>query len=218
MAKNKPTKPTNLMPRSFGGEKNNFSNDLITNGFEANVPEIYNGDNINYQLDTTGKEFEYVESVVDYIVAMPANNVLTVSANNQLDYKNLNTLATDTSVVHKTGDETVAGTKTFSDTIVGNINGNANTATKDASGNVITTTYAKKTELGKVQSVVSSGNAKYPIHLNNGTAATTNTALIDTSIYANPSTNTIGADVVSVASKVNIAYNSNTSSLDFNFV
>lgn len=218
MAKNKPTKPTNLMPRSFGGEKNNFSNDLITNGFEENVPQIYNGDNLNYQLNATGKEFEYIESVVDYIVEMPSNNVLTVNSNNQLDYKNLNTLATDTSVVHKSGDETVAGTKTFSNTIVGNISGNANTATKDANGNVITTTYAKKTELGKVQSVVNAGNAKYPIHLNNGTAATTNSALIDTSIYANPSTNTIGADVVSVASKVNVAYNANTSSLDFNFV
>ena len=218
MAKNKPTKPTNLMPRSFGGEKNNFSDDLITNGFEENVPQIYNGDNLNYQLNATGKEFEYIESVVDYIVEMPSNNVLTVNSNNQLDYKNLNTLATDTSVVHKTGDETVAGTKTFSNTIVGNISGNANTATKDANGNVITDTYAKKTELGKVQSVVSAGNAKYPIHLNNGTAATTNSALIDTSIYANPSTNTIGADIVSVASKVNVAYNANTSSLDFNFV
>ena len=109
MAKNKPTKPTNLMPRSFGGEKNNFSDDLITNGFEENVPQIYNGDNLNYQLNATGKELEYVESVVDYINAMPSNNVLTVNSNNQLDYKNLNTLATDTSVVHKTGDETVAG-------------------------------------------------------------------------------------------------------------
>ena len=69
-----------------------------------------------------------------------------------------------------------------------------------------------------VQSVISADNAKYPIHLNNGTAATTNTALIDTSIYANPSTNTIGADIVSVASKVNVAYNTNTSSLDFNWV
>ena len=218
MAKNKPTKPTNLMPRSFGGEKNNFSDDLITNGFEENVPQTYNGDNLNYQLNATGKELEYVESVVDYINAMPSNNVLTVNSNNQLDYKNLNTLATDTSVVHKSGDETVAGTKTFSNTIVGNISGNANTATKDANGDVITTTYAKKTELGKVQSVVSAGNAKYPIHLNNGTAATTNSALIDTSIYANPSTNTIGAAIVSVASKVNVAYNANTSSLDFNWV
>ena len=218
MAKNKPTKPTNLMPRSFGGEKNGFSDDLIASGFDANVPQTYNGDNLNYQRNATGKEFEYIESVVDYIVAMPSNNVLTVNSNNQLDYKNLNTLATDTSVVHKSGDETVAGTKTFSNTIVSNISGNANTETKDANGYVITTTYAKKTELGKVQSVVSTGNAKYPIHLNNGTAATTNTALIDTSIYANPSTNTIGADVVSVASKVNVAYNANTSSLDFNFV
>ena len=124
----------------------------------------------------------------------------------------------------------------------GSCTGNAATATKatqDGSGNVITSTYIKglaisgqtititkgddttstiTTQDTNVQSVISAGNAKYPIHLNNGTAATTNTALIDTSIYANPSTNTIGADIVSVASKVNVAYNANTSSLDFNFV
>lgn len=123
----------------------------------------------------------------------------------------------------------------------GSCTGNSATATKatqDDSGNVITSTYVKSltvsgqtititkgdnttstitTQDNKVQSVVSAGNAKYPIHLNNGTAATTNTTLIDTSIYANPSTNTIGADVVSIASKVNISYNSNTVALDFNF-
>ena len=159
MAKNKPTKPTNLMPRSFGGEKNNFSDDLITNGFEINVPQTYNGDNLNYQLNATGKEFEYIESVVDYIVAMPSNNILTVNSNNQLDYKNLNTLATDTSVVHKSGDETVAGTKTFSNTIVGSVNGNANTATNDIDGNPIKTTYQKVSNLSQV---INESTTKYP--------------------------------------------------------
>ena len=150
MAKNKPTKPTNLMPRSFGGEKNNFSDNLITNGFETNIPETYNGDNLNYQLNATGKEFEYVESVVDYIVAMPSNNILTVNSNNQLDYLNANTLPVDNNVVHKTGDETVAGTKTFNNTIVGSVNGNAKTATNDIDGNPIKTTYQKVSVLFSV--------------------------------------------------------------------
>ena len=39
------------------------------------------------------------------------------------------TSPTDASVVHKTGDETIAGTKTFSTTIVGSISGNAATVT-----------------------------------------------------------------------------------------
>lgn len=37
--------------------------------------------------------------------------------------------ATDSAVVHDTGDETIAGTKTFSSTITGSISGNAGTAT-----------------------------------------------------------------------------------------
>ena len=159
MAKNKPTKPTNLMPRSFGGEKNNFSDNLITNGFETNIPETYNGDNLNYQLNATGKEFEYVESVVDYIVAMPSNNILTVNSNNQLDYLNANTLAVDNNVVHKTGDETVAGTKTFNNTIIGSVNGNANTATNDIDGNPIKTTYQKVSNLSQV---INESETNYP--------------------------------------------------------
>ena len=159
MAKNKPTKPTNLMPRSFGGEKNNFSDDLIANGYEVNTPQTYNGDNLNYQLNATGKEFEYVESVVDYIVAMPSNNILTVNSNNQLDYLNANTLAVDNNVVHKTGDETIAGTKTFNNTIVGSVNGNANTATNDIDGNPIKTTYQKVSNLSQV---INESETNYP--------------------------------------------------------
>ncbi len=53
------------------------------------------------------------------------------------------------SVVHTTGNETIAGTKTFSSTIDGSINGNAATATKatqDANGNVINSTYVNLTD------------------------------------------------------------------------
>ena len=53
------------------------------------------------------------------------------------------------SVVHTEGNETIAGTKTFSSTIDGSINGNAATATKatqDANGNVINSTYVNLTD------------------------------------------------------------------------
>ena len=91
--------------------------------------------------------------------------------------------------------------------------------TKDSNGNVIVDTYATKTEVGskqdaltagtginisnntisatftdtKVQSNVSNANSNVPILLNNGTSATTNVALINSLINANPSTGTINA-------------------------
>lgn len=54
------------------------------------------------------------------------------------------------SCVKTSGNQTIAGTKTFSETIAGSITGNAATATKatsDGSGNNIVDTYSTKTEL-----------------------------------------------------------------------
>lgn len=63
----------------------------------------------------------------------------------------LGTVITSTTDCVKTsGNQTIAGTKTFSATIAGSINGNAATATKatsDGSGNNIVSTYSTKTEL-----------------------------------------------------------------------
>ena len=86
MAIQKPTKPTDLMPRTFGGIKNNFSEDLQSSGYEPNIKQTYNGDNLNYQLDATGKELDYCEKVVDFINSLPVNKLLYVNSNNQLDY------------------------------------------------------------------------------------------------------------------------------------
>lgn len=52
--------------------------------------------------------------------------------------------ALDADVVHNTGDEIIAGTKTFSSLIAGDLDGTADMATKDADGNVIASTYATK--------------------------------------------------------------------------
>lgn len=82
----KPTKPTNLIPRSFGGVKNNFSSSLQSSGYEDGVPAIYGGDNLNYQLDATGKELDYCEKICDYINAIPINKTPIVDANNKLVY------------------------------------------------------------------------------------------------------------------------------------
>ena len=85
MATEKSIKPANLVPRSFGGEKNNFSDDLIVSGFEPNTPQTYNGDNLNYQLNATGKELDYCEKVVDYINGLGVGKTPIVNANNKLD-------------------------------------------------------------------------------------------------------------------------------------
>lgn len=91
MAQTKPTKPTNLMPRHFAddGVKNNFSSAKIASGFSSNFEDILQGDNLNYMLDTIGKELQYLTSVVDFIVDMPINKTLKVNANNNLEYVNL---------------------------------------------------------------------------------------------------------------------------------
>lgn len=85
----KPTKPTDLIPRSFGGIKTNFSASLQSSGYEDGVPAIYGGDNLNYQLDSTGKELNYCEAIADYIVALPINNTIVVNSNNKLVYQDI---------------------------------------------------------------------------------------------------------------------------------
>lgn len=68
----------------------------------------------------------------------------------------VSTKANDNDVVKLSGDQTIAGAKTFSSVIAGSISGNATTAdsatkaTQDASGNVITSTYATKASLALV--------------------------------------------------------------------
>ena len=86
MSMDKPTKPTNLMPRTFGGIKNNFSQSLQTSGYEPNIPAIYGGDNLNYQLNSTGQELDYCEKFCDFINAMPIGKTITVDENNKLIY------------------------------------------------------------------------------------------------------------------------------------
>ena len=97
----KPTKPTNLMPRSFGGVKNNWSASMQSSGYEDGVPAIYGGDNLNYQLDATGKELDYCEKIADFISGIPIGKTITVDSNNKLQYADLaqeTPIATTTSV------------------------------------------------------------------------------------------------------------------------
>lgn len=86
----KPTKPTNLLPRSFGGEKTDWTPNFRQVGYEADVPAMLRGDNLNYLLDTIGPELEYTEKIADFVNGLPINNVITTDENNKLVYKNIN--------------------------------------------------------------------------------------------------------------------------------
>ena len=66
--------------------------------------------------------------LTDGVTAVKALNPLLASSNNY---------AYDKDVVHLTGDETINGTKTFSAAIVGNVTGNAGSATKLATARTI---------------------------------------------------------------------------------
>lgn len=102
--------------------------------------------------------------------------------------------ANSSEVVKLSGNQTIAGTKTFSSTISGSISGNAATATKatqDASGNVIASTYATKTELtnglaGKLNT--SGGNVSGHVYL---TGAKENSSTSNTSqlVFGTPDDN-----------------------------
>ena len=137
MATEKSIKPTNLVPRSFGGEKNNFSDDLIANGYEVNMPQTYNGDNLNYQLDATGKELDYCEKVVDYINGLGVGKTPIVNANNKLDETQVGLKVYSATETYSLGEWVRSGDKIYQSLTQGNL------------GNDLTNeTYWKEVELG----------------------------------------------------------------------
>ena len=92
-------------------------------------------------LPSTGNEVGDVYNVSDSLDG--GNYAWTGEAWDKLgDTYDLSGFALDADVVHLAGDETIAGTKTFSSPIVGDLDGTADKALKDGDGNVITLTYA----------------------------------------------------------------------------
>lgn len=94
MATTKPTKPTDLMPTHFAdsGVKNNFSSTKIEQGFSSNFDDILQGDNLNYMLDSIGKQLEYLNTVIDHINSIGIKKVLYINADNKLDSTDINGL------------------------------------------------------------------------------------------------------------------------------
>lgn len=84
---NKPTKPSVALPISFGGDKQNFSADKISNGYEKDIKDIFKGSNLNYLLDTSGQNFDYLRKIADFVNDIPTAKTITVNANNELIYR-----------------------------------------------------------------------------------------------------------------------------------
>lgn len=86
MAIIKPEKPNVSMPSNFGGTKTEFSDSKIQSGYLEGTPDILAGDNLNFMIDTLGKNEEYIRTIVDFIRDMNIGETITVNSNNQLDY------------------------------------------------------------------------------------------------------------------------------------
>lgn len=85
----KPIKPIETLAESFGGTKENFTEDKIATGYQPDVPDILGGANLNYLLDTLGKKFKYNDIISDFINEIPIGKTISVNANNKLVYTNI---------------------------------------------------------------------------------------------------------------------------------
>lgn len=88
----KPTKPTETLPSSFGGIKENFTDDKQATGYEPDVPDILGGANLNYTIDTIGKKDIYHDAINDFVNATPIDNTITVDSNNDLVYEDISNI------------------------------------------------------------------------------------------------------------------------------
>ena len=159
----KPIKPTETLAESFGGIKENFTEEKIEDGYKPDFPDILGGANLNYLLDTLGKKFKYNDSISDYISNIPIESVPYVDNNNKLIYTN--------DVSFKSKDETITGVKTFKaipsvptatkgtkNLKVANTEFVQNAISNLASKDEIPTDYATKIELNKKQDTLTAGN------------------------------------------------------------
>lgn len=157
MAQNRPDKPQITLPDDFGGTQEPFSSSLVESGYEASIPQIIEGGNLNWMLNGFFQNTKYMRTVLDYVRDTPIGKMFWVNSQGQMDYVEPAIIATDNefstgtatdktpnvkqvvdkfatksddnAVVKLTGNQTIAGTKTFSSTISGSINGNAATVT-----------------------------------------------------------------------------------------
>ena len=80
--------------------------------------------------------------VTDYDTHI-ADTDIHVTTADKSSWNTVTSKANDSDVVHKSGNETISGIKSFPDGIVANVTGSATSAINDGSGNVISSTYGK---------------------------------------------------------------------------
>ena len=120
----------------------------------------YGGTNSSYQTNFILREYNLTKiDTKSYLDSIGLTSLWSKIKSLFATKTELASKANDSDVIHKSGDETVGGVKTFSSKIVGNLTGNADTATKatsathattadsatkatqDSDGNPINTTY-----------------------------------------------------------------------------
>lgn len=86
MAQNRPDKPNITLPDNFGGTQTAFSSSLVESGYEASIPQIIEGGNLNWMLNGFFQNTKYMRTVLDYVRDTPIGKMFWVNQNGQMDY------------------------------------------------------------------------------------------------------------------------------------
>jgi hypothetical protein len=117
MAINKPNIPSAELPEDWGGTQTPYTEQQTREGYPEAIPTVIDGGNLNYEKRGIFQHIKYFKVFADWLRNIPIGKIPVVNNQGQLDYDDP---VTDSEVVHKTGDETISGTKTFTKDIVRN--------------------------------------------------------------------------------------------------
>ena len=131
MAQNRPDKPSVTLPDDFGGTKEAFSSSLVESGYEASIPQIVEGGNLNYMLDGLFQNTKYMRAVLDYVRDTPVGKMFWVNSNGQMDYVQPSIIATDTEFSTGTATDKTPNVKQVVDNLQPMITGGASTVTSN---------------------------------------------------------------------------------------
>jgi len=140
---------------NIGNKATQFGKDIKVNPSTGSLyaTKLYSGGTevlTSHQSLSNYATKSYVDTSVSNLVssapeALDTLNELATALGNDANFSTtitnlIGTKADDSATVHNTGDETIAGTKTFSSTITGSISGNAATATQFSANKSVTLT------------------------------------------------------------------------------
>ena len=141
-------------------EVNNF---IISNNYDIKYIDIL-GNSIDYVANAKIKNIIiYDSSKKHYLDTIGLNSVWSKIKSLFATKTELASKANDNDVAHKSGDETIAGTKTFSSNIVGNVTGNASTATTATKLAAARTIALSGAVTGTATTFDGSGNITIPV-------------------------------------------------------